>query len=109
MRKNPAIWISLIAALLALAVSFGVRISQTQSEAILNLAPVLIALIIGGAGAAIRANVYSPESVDKALDMPQGSSVELLDQVLAAEVSVRPTDTKAEVEEKVERAEDNNG
>lgn len=105
MRRNPAIYISLVAALLALGVSFGVRISGTQSQAIINLAELAIPLIIGTAGVAIRANVYSPESVEKALDMPQGSTVTLLDKVIAADVKVHPQDTKADVAEKVAKAE----
>lgn len=104
MRKNPAIWISLIAALLALSVSFGVRISGTQSEAIINLATIMVPLIIGGAGVAIRSQVYNADSVQTAINMPQGSSVALLDKVIAADVTVEPNDTKAEVVNKVNNA-----
>ena len=105
MRKNPAMWISLIAALLALAVSFGVRISGTQSEAILRLAEIAIPLIIVGGGAAIRSQVYSPASAELALKMPQESSVKLLDKVLETGVRVSPDDNVNDVKNKVANAE----
>lgn len=105
MRKNPALWISLIAASLALAVSFGVRISGTQSQAIINLAEIAIPLIIGGAGVAIRSQVYTADSAELALKMPQDSSVALLDKVLATGVVVNPNDSKTDVANKVANAE----
>lgn len=104
MRKNPAIWISLIAALLALSVSFGVRISGTQSEAILRLAEIAVPLIIGGAGFAIRSQVYNADSAQLALRMPPDSSVKLLDQVIETGVRVEPNDTKAEIVSKINNA-----
>jgi hypothetical protein len=104
MRKNPAIWISLIGAVLALAVGFGLKISGVQIELIMQVMVIVVPLIMGGAGVAIRSQVYSPASAELALKMPQESSIHLLDKVLETGVKVNPTDTKADVVGKVEIA-----
>lgn len=106
MRKNPAIWISLIGAALALAVGFGLKISGVQIELIMNLMMLVVPLIMGGAGVAIRSQVYSPESAQTLLNMPQGVTMGMADRALAADVKVVPTDTVNQVAAKVERAED---
>lgn len=105
MRKEPAIWISLIGAVLMLAVGFGLKLSGVQIEQIMNLAAILVPLILGGTAVAIRSQVYNADSVQTALNMPQRASVVLLDQVLAASVKVAPTDTMSEVRQKVAEAE----
>lgn len=104
MRKNPAIWISLIGAMLALAVGFGLKVSGVQVELIMQLAVILVPLIMGGTAVAIRSQVYSPDSVQTALDMPAGSPQELLDKVIEHSVNVVPGDTKAEVVRAVSEA-----
>ena len=106
MRRNPAIWISLIGAALAVAAGFGLKLSGVQSESILNLATIAIPLIIGGtSGAVIRSQVYNADAAQKALDMPVGSTVKLLDKVIANDVEVRAGDTQAEVVTKLARIE----
>ncbi len=105
MRKNPAIWISVIGAALALAVGFGLKVSGVQVELIMDLAALLVPLIMGGTAIAIRSQVYSPDSVQTALNMPPESKPALLDRVLAAGVEVQPGDTHLEVVKAVNTAE----
>lgn len=104
MRKEPAVWISLIGAVLMLAVGFGLKLSGVQTEQIMNLAAILVPLILGGTAVAIRSQVYNADSVQTALNMPAGANVPLLDKVLETGVTVTPGDTKAEVREKVAEA-----
>ncbi len=66
------------------------------------LAAALIPIVIG---LITRRNVYSPASVQTALNMPQGSSIKLLDRALAADVPVLPQDYKLDLVAKVEKAE----
>jgi len=106
MRKNPAVWISLIAAALTLAIGFGLKLSDAQASNIIKFAEILIPVIItSGAGFAIRSQVYSPDSAQTLLDMPQGTKMALANRALAAEVPVLPSDTHADVVKKVEVAE----
>ena len=60
----------------------------------MGLATVLIPIVIGFI---TRRNVYSPQSVQTALNMPSDSNMTLLNNVLAAGVKVTPGDTKAEI------------
>ncbi len=102
MDKEPAVYISLLGAILTLCSVFGVALTQGKIQAIMGVATTAIPLVIGWA---TRHNVYSPASVQTALNMPQGSSMKLLDRALAADVPVLPQDSKLEVVSKVEKAE----
>lgn len=102
MDKEPSVYISLLGAFLTLLSAFGIALTQGQVQAIMMLAAALIPIVIG---IITRRNVYSPASVQKALNMPQGSSIKLLDRALAADVPISPGDSRIEVVNKVETAE----
>lgn len=101
MRKEPAVWISLIGAVLVLATVFGLHLSGVQSDAILKVAEIVVPLIMGGTAVAIRSQVYNAASAQTALNMPPDSQLATLDKVLAAGVEVRPGDTHTEIAQKV--------
>jgi hypothetical protein len=101
-QKNPAIYIALIGAFLTLLSAFGIALTEGKTQAIMGFATVAIPILIG---VFTRANVYSPDSAQTALNMPAGSSTELLDKVIAADVTVFPGETKAQVAAKVNNAE----
>lgn len=102
MDKEPAIYISLLAAILTLLGTFGIAFTEGKVQAIMGLATVALPIIIG---IITRRNVYSPASAQTLLNMPQGVSMATANRVLAADVSVFPEDTKADVMTKVSRAE----
>jgi hypothetical protein len=100
-EKEPAVYISLLGAFLTLLSVFGVALTQGKVQAIMGVATIAIPLILG---AITRHNVYSPQSVQTALNMPPDSSMTLLNNTLAAGVTVQPGDTKAEIVTKVQQA-----
>jgi hypothetical protein len=102
-NKNPALIIGAIMAALMLAIGFGLHVSGFQVGLIKDFLEALGVLV--GTGVVIRSQVYSPESAQVALNMPPGSSTELLDKVIAADVTVFPGETKAQVAAKVNNAE----
>lgn len=102
METNPAIYISLLGTVLTLLSVFGVTLTEGKMQAIMGVATVAIPLVVG---IITRSYVYPLQSVQTALNMPQGSSVKLLDRALAADVSVFAGDTKADVVKKVESVE----
>jgi uncharacterized membrane protein len=53
--REPAVWVSLVAAILALLVVFGVPVTESQTNAIIDLVTVILAII--GGGAVIRSQV----------------------------------------------------
>lgn len=59
--NNPAIVYSLVEAIVALAVSFGLDLTAEQTGAILA-----VVAIITGVG--VRAQAYGPKTVDKVMD-----------------------------------------
>jgi len=101
METEPSVYISLLGAFLTLLSVFGVTLTQGKIQAIMGLATVLIPIVIGFI---TRRNVYSPASVQTALNMPSDSNMTLLNNVLAAGVKVQPGDTKAEIVRDVNRA-----
>jgi hypothetical protein len=101
-EKEPAVWISLLGAFLVLLSVFGVALTEGKIQAIMGLATVAVPLVIG---IITRRNVYSPASAQTLLNMPQGVSMTMANRALAADVKVKPGDTKAEVIEKVNAAE----
>jgi uncharacterized membrane protein len=67
-----------------------------------------VAAIIGGVVMAFWSlfeKYKVKERIMLALKMPQGSSKELLDKVIATDVTVHPQDTKTDVAERVAKAE----
>jgi uncharacterized membrane protein len=66
LKTEPALVISIVAAVLSLLIAFGVRISDEQNTAIINFVTVIApALITVVSGIIIRANVWSKNSVEK--------------------------------------------
>lgn len=61
LESEAAVTISLVAAALSLAVSFGVDLSDKQTDAILSATTNLFAFLVAGYG--IRRQVYSQKSV----------------------------------------------
>lgn len=100
-NKNPAVYIALIGALLTVMSAFGIALTEGKIQAIMGLATVAIPILIG---VVTRSQVYSPESAQTALNMPAGTDLKALDKVLAADVTVFPGDTKADVATKVNQA-----
>lgn len=103
MEKEPAAYISLLSAFLVLLGAFGIALTEGKIQAIMGLATALLPIVMG---LAIRRNVYSPQSAQTLLNLPQGTSMSLANRVLAAEVPVFAGDSAATVITKVERAED---
>lgn len=64
MRLEPVLITQLIAAVLALAVAFGVPVTDDQRRAILEVVGIVVALFLGGAVVA-RSKAYAPATVDR--------------------------------------------
>ena len=60
-QKEPALITAFVTAIIVLAVTFGVPISEEQKNAILG---VLSALLMLGGAVAVRNTVYSPNTVE---------------------------------------------
>lgn len=63
LASEPAIVISVVAAGLALAVAFGVHISDAQADAIKNFVTAVLAFAAAVTG--IRQTVYAPATVER--------------------------------------------
>lgn len=77
--RNPAIWISLIGAALAMAVGFGLKVTGVQIELIMTFMGLFIPIVIG---IVTRSQVYPVESVQTALDAKPGTSIAQLDKII---------------------------
>lgn len=60
-RNNPAIMFSLVEAVVALAVAFGLQLTGEQVGAIMAVVAILT-------GVGVRASVYGPRTVDTIMD-----------------------------------------
>lgn len=98
MHTNPAVWISLLGSILTLASVSGMALTEGTIQAIMGVATIAIPLVIG---VVIRSNVYSPQSAQTLLNLPQGISMGMADRVLAADVKISPIDTVSDVKAKV--------
>ena len=103
MDREPAVYISLLAAFLTLLSVFGIVLTAGKIQAIIGFATILIPLVIGYF---TRKNVYSPQSAQTALNMPPDSNMTLLNNVLEAGVRVLPGDTKTEIVQAVREAQE---
>lgn len=64
MNLEPVLFTQLVAALLALAVAFGVPVTEEQRQAILQVVGIVVAIFLGGAVVA-RSKAFAPATVDR--------------------------------------------
>lgn len=80
MKKEPALIVSGVAALIGLLVSFGVNISEAQTNAILTfigvIAPVVLPLL---SGFVTRRFTWSADSVEKVTNQPLETNLQILE------------------------------
>lgn len=62
MQREPVLVTQLVAALMALAIAFGVPISDDQRAAVIEVVSIIVLIYLGGAFVA-RSKVWSPHSV----------------------------------------------
>ena len=64
MNLEPVLFTQLVAAVLALAVAFGVPVTEEQRQAILQVVGIVVAIFLGGAVVA-RSKAYAPNTVQR--------------------------------------------
>lgn len=65
MQVEPVLVTQLVAAILALAVAFGVPVTDEQRQAILQVVGIVVSIFLGGAVIA-RSKAWAPASVERA-------------------------------------------
>lgn len=76
MQVEPVLVTQLVAALLALAVAFGIPVSDEQRQAILQVVGIVVSIFLGGAVVA-RSQAWAPASVDRATQMAYEQGVKV--------------------------------
>lgn len=64
MQFEPVLITQLCAAILALAIAFGVPITDDQRQAVLQVVTIVVTIFLGGAMVA-RSKAYAPNTVDR--------------------------------------------
>ena len=64
MQLEPVLVTQLVASVLALAVAFGVPVTEEQRQAILQVVGIIVAIFLGGAVVA-RSKAYAPATVER--------------------------------------------